>query len=144
MPEADVEHLISIGAVKAGQMEAPGLFSVYLDEPSLFDITDAIESNKGTSLDELVQDGRLGALHDLVEAKQTPFVEAIDATGANVFGQLQTVFSAINVSATREQVDAIAAIPGVKSIAAGPEYQLMLGDSVPHIGGAASTRGIGL
>ena len=69
-----------------------------------------------------------------LERAQQPVMTGARALGVPVISAYQKVLNGVQVKARPSQFDALLALPGVESIHPVALMQLLLGDSVPHIG----------
>ena len=97
-------------ASKAKDPDTPVFAFVELEGPAVFQILDAIEFNTGLTQADLVEEGRALTLHRSVARRQAAMRPALEATGAQVVGQLQTTLNALNVIATPRQLAEISMI----------------------------------
>jgi minor extracellular serine protease Vpr len=94
--------------------------------------------------------GTMGALPSpdrafrVVARDQRPARERIEATGATVVSVYDAAMSGFLVLATRSQVLEMAGAPMVARIYRAPEFQPMLANAVPLVGGVAAVREHGL
>lgn len=81
---------------------------------------------------------QLRAHRDVVRARQDGAAAAMRALGARELARVHVAHNAIAVTVDASQLTALAAIPGVVAVRPVRHYELMLGETVPYIGGKAA------
>src|SRR5262249_51665750 len=78
------------------------------------------------------------AIEDSLRRSQQALVPAIEARGAHVRAMFQNAINGVRVQGTREQIAALASLPGVVAVKPVATYHLNNAVSVPFIGAPAA------
>lgn len=138
---ASAVALVALGLAATSAQAQGSQYTVVLEGPSAGKRLSLSRGKPGRGAPAPVAVASVATMARAVAREQTAVIASLEGLGVEVIGTVRHVLNAVFVRATREQAQAIALVPGVRSVVQSRQLDLEL-DSVPQVIGLDAERAL--